>query len=483
MIKLFFLIFITLFLNPLSYGCKYDDISSANRSADRSAFIAKQNNPGLRISWKDMKQKNKDYLIGTVDKVVKSFEKQMCDKIVDAKFKRSNPGIDIHITKTDFKGYYINCLPKDRCRDIDLEGLTKKFSKPRFKPTKEILTEQIFEFTTAKGENYNDGYVKARVKDAYGDKYDPKKSVGEFLDKEIQSAIKTATGLDDLNSEKILDPRFMANLDVQINHFRAGDLDKVDDKIMPLIKALDSMEIPFESSDNFDEALDNAMRSDNDGVSSELKRLKKGERYTIGRAQGGDDMTLVIKDKDGQIVKVVGADAKGLGLLNMTTRFESYIKNFQDKRVETNTTNDLIRVSTEAINVADERMFSSMDAYHEIFEYNLNNSGTDDIDLIIRRSHEDYMALQFLDEQQLEEIDSIKNLKTKYSKKGLMNMRAGAINACGLSKQCVKDRITTIHNTLKLMEKAGIDGHFGDSCIGTEYWARKLGAKELRSLK
>ena len=478
-----FLVLVIVLLSRESIACKYDDVSGAEQSFRRQAIINSPDNPGLRLAWKNMKQKNKDYLIGTVDEVVGLFESKMCDKFSNAKFKKKHPGVDVLITKTDFKGYFITCLPRDRCKNIDLNAYAREMEKPIFKATKNRPTEEVFDFTTSQGDNYNDGYVKARVLESYSGKYDPKTSVGEFLDKELKESIKLATGSDDLSKLAVDDPAFMEKLQFNIGHYRAGDFAEVDENFRPLIKGLDSMEIPFESSDNFDAALESAMKSDVDGFESGDKKLSSNEKYVVSRAQGGDDMTLVIKDSKGQIVKVVGADAKGLGMMNMTTRYEAYLDNIKNSEVSTNTTNDLLRVSGEAINVADRRMFSSMDAYNEIFEYNLNNSGIADIDMIIRKSHEDYLALQFVDEADRAKIPSLANLKVKIGKEDLMQMRAGAMNACGLSKLCVKDRITTIHNTLKLMEKAGIDGHFGDSCIGTEYWARKLGAKALRSLK
>jgi hypothetical protein len=58
----------------------------------------------------------------------------------------------------------------------------------------------------------------------------------------------------------------------------------------------------------------------------------------------------------------------------------------------------------------------------------------------------------------------------------LMEMRAGSVCNCdGQDIKVVMNRITATHNRLKLMEKAGYHGHFGTSCIGVEYWVRKLG--------
>jgi hypothetical protein len=480
--KLIFFILLVWGFSINVLACRYEDVSSVDHSAKREGIIKKTDDPGLRLSWKDMKQKNKDYLIGTVDEVVGLFESKICDKFSGPEFKKSNPGVDILVTKTDFKGYFITCLPKDRCKEVDLKSYASKLEKPKFKAVGDSTVEEIFEFTTSTGDNYNDGYVKARVIEAYGDKYDPNKSVGEFLDKELSISIQEATGEKDILKLEGNDPVFMEKLQQNIGHFRAGDHDKIDGNFKKLIQTLDAMEIPFESSDNFDEALERAMESDLDGLEDKAGKLKPDDSYTVSRAQGGDDMTLVIKDSENQIVKVVGADAKGLGMMNMTTRYESYLQNVKNG-VSTSTTGDLLRISGEAITVADNRMFSSMDAYKEIFEFNLNNSGISDIDMIIRKSHDDYLTLQYLEESERHKIPSLANLKTKVSEEDLMQMRAGAMNACGISRQCVKDRITTIHNTLKLMEKAGIDGHFGDSCIGTEYWARKLGAKALRSTK
>jgi hypothetical protein len=77
---------------------------------------------------------------------------------------------------------------------------------------------------------------------------------------------------------------------------------------------------------------------------------------------------------------------------------------------------------------------------------------------MIRAAHDKYVALTDLDPE-------------------LMQIRAGALDDCGKDPKVIMNRVTAIHNRLKLMEKANINGFYGMSCLGTEYFLRLSGLK------
>ena len=486
---------VLIFISLNTYGsCDFKDITGKDKdqvTARQDLMRADSDTEGVRLAWNGMKDMNKLYKIGTVDAVVQKYEQSLCDGMVDEEFKQKYPKAKVKIQKTDFKGYLITC--EGECDGVDLEKPFRsgKIQNPKFPVTDEVPEPKTFHLSTAPGNNYVNASVNDRVANIFND-FDPRgdQDVGDFLDKKMRENILKATGASDMESaaKLLASPEFQYTLEGFIEKIRAGgDPKEIPKKYLDLINTMDAYEIPFEASNNFEKELEDALKTDKDGISNIKIKDAKGP-FTIARAQGGDDMTLVVKDKNGQIVKIVGADARGLGLMNMTTRLKEFVANVQ-RGENTNTFQDLLRISGNAISEADKSMFGSMDMYVDVLEYNLNHSGLTDIDQIVREAHDDYLLLGTGTDQEIENNPTLKALKEKVGdvrfndiKNRLMHMRAGAMNECNASTKTVKDRITTIHNTLKAMEKAGFNGHFGDSCIGIEYWARSLGAKRLRHL-
>ncbi|MBT4790945.1 MAG: hypothetical protein HON90_05200 [Halobacteriovoraceae bacterium] len=435
-----------------SYSCDYTNLTAKKRYEEREQVYLNMDNPGVRLAWKDMKKKNKKYLIGTVDKVIKNYEKSLCESFDSPEFEKNNPGVKIKIQKMDFKGYLLTCLKN--CKGFDLQSHIARVEAPVFPPDKEVPTKSVdkFKLIMASANNYQEGYVKARILDEYPN-YNSKDSLSDFIQKELKLAINSAT---DNKSVDLNDKIFQDNLSQSIVATRAENLEQVNPKFKKLIKALDVlMEIPFTGSNNFEEELKLA-------ISDEHVNAANRGKHVVS-AQSGDDLTLVLK-QNGKMVKVVGADAKGLGVLNMMTRLEGFIEFSKDgKTIES--MQDVLNISKGAIAKADERMEASMKNYQETMEHTLANSQPGkSIDKVIKEANDIY-----IDKQKKNPL--------------LMEMRAGAINPCGQSTKCVMDRVTTIHNTLKKMEDYGVKGHFGDSCLGTEYWARKYGAKPLFTAK
>ena len=53
-----------------------------------------------------MKQMNKKFGIGSVDKVVAKYENELSELLESESFKANNPGIEAKIYKTDFLKFY-----------------------------------------------------------------------------------------------------------------------------------------------------------------------------------------------------------------------------------------------------------------------------------------------------------------------------------------------------------------------------------------
>ena len=436
-------LFLILIITNTAYSkCSFDNISGAERKSERDILMEDSDNPGVRVSINGLKVLNKTYKIGTVDDAIKLYGESICREI-DKKNLASNG--DIKVMKTDFKGYYIVCDPVDSCDTSKLkhtiQDIKVTIGAGTGNPTR-ISTSSI------DANNYVEGYQKARIKaqDAMLiDDFDAE----TYLKKRMDDALMNLYGSEALKKGFTLSPEESLKLDKYIDEFRLGNIKNIPSKYLDLIQTIDLMETPFQGSNNFEDELVKALESDIDGLDGNQKKIGSG-KYTVDIAKGGDDMILVIKE-DGQVVKVVGADAKGLGKMNMLKRMQAYLNRSEGESIYS--------IAERGINAADDVMDKSMSGYIEKMQSALNNAKGKDIDEIIKIAFDDYHS------------DYIEN--------GQMQMRTGAINSCGPGTKCVKDRITDIHNTLKLMEKAGIDGHFGDSCIGVEYWSRKLGAKSI----
>lgn len=447
-------------------NCEYSDVTGNPK--EREKLYKLKENSGYRLSLNGMKEYNKEYGTGTVDRVIDAFGAKLCGEFQDS-------DIEVKIIKMDYKGYHVSCSPEAKCENTatKLRNVKQNFFTEDGKVLKEKLSTSV-----EKGDNYIDGYMRSRAKTLFSD-YSSDVDLNKFLKEKLDINLKDVFGVTNVKDVDMNGP-VGKELSRAIDVYRTGDPSKLPKKMRNLIEVLDAMEVPYQGSNNFDDELTEALKSDTDGKSAEVKTTNKGQ-YDVATARGGDDMTLVVK-KDGQVSKIVGADARGLGKMNFWTRLEVYVEESQAGDVD-----DLVTISKNGIKVADHRMLKTMDVYQAILDYNLKNLDTDDMDEIIRASHDTYNKLVTGQISMDDPPASVKFLLAERKidhifDEDLMPMRTGAINTCNLNNQCVKDRITDIHNTLKLMEKAGIDGHFGDSCIGVEYWSRKLDAKSIQSL-
>lgn len=420
------------------------------RSGD---FVGTQN--GVRIAFNGMKEMNNFHGLGGVNNSlgcvkeienadgtitkVNGYEGDLRDRLTSSDFKKNNPNVDFKIYKTDFKGYFITCSPMPSCSSI----ISKEVSKVPSPTFPEIPAEKLegkskpnFFISSLEAESYREGYIRARAKDIYGEINLP---LNEFIEQEMNEAIKEATG----NSpDKVsLSPSFNEELRLNIDKFRTGGIESVDPKLRRLVNALDTLlETPFANADNIEEVLSDAVDSNN----------------RIATAQTGDDLFVVIKDKNG-VEKIIGADARGLGITNMTTRLDEFVSRAQSGRV-LSTVDDIYDLSVKAMNKADDIMEKSLSTYNSLLKAELADPRGRSIDQMIKSAHDNYHQLSSRDPN-------------------YMQIRAGAINDCGNHPKKIMDRITAIHNRLKLMEKANIEGFFGMSCLGTEYFLRKAGLK------
>lgn len=441
--------------------CEYDNLTDKSRKEDRDLVYENTNNPGTRVAWDGMKEMNKIYYSGTVDDVVKSFEDRICEQFDSEEFKKKYPDAEIKINKMDFKGYYATCsTPEGKpnaCKGFDFEKEFAKVEPPKFPVTDEVLESKTFKFTSSNAANYQEGYIRARIKAAYPD-YDGKSPpLSEFIKNTLDEAILEATGADSLVDVDMNDKDFKKKLADNLAHSRAGDEAKMDKRFAKIADALDVlMEVPYQGSNNFEKELIEAL---------EPTTNNPPDRFSVVSAKSGDDMNLVVR-KGNDIIKVVGVDAKGLGVLNMTSRLEEYL-HFVQGGGKVSSMDEVLSIAGKAIDSADEIMDKSMEMYqnnlHDVLE--LSGSQKLDFDQQLRLAHDFYNSYQETDPH------------------GIMQMRAGALeDSCGRDIKCLQNKITIVHNTLKEMEKKGIEGHFADSCIGVEYWSRKYKVKDVLNI-
>jgi hypothetical protein len=433
-----FIFFLTFFYFINSYACEVIDYTSQAQSSSREQLFNNMNNPGLRVSWNGMKEHNKAFGLGTVNEVIDAHERKLCQQIA-----KGNPKAKVKFIKSDFKGYYITCSGSDNCLN-EIKSTIQSNSSTTF-PDKETK----FTMSLADAGNYQEGYIKSRALAVpeYRQALNSNKAFHQFIDEEVQASIREATKATDLNAIQLNDSSFSQELAKNIDEFRSsGDMQKVNPKFRRLITALDVLlEVPFSNSNNVEDELRNAAK----GLDGE----NVGTR-SLGTAQSGDDLFVVIKQGQ-EIERVVGADARGLGVVNMETRYLEYLKNYQAGNQVENI-NDLVNISMNAIRSADQLMEDSFKRYEVILKEEIARLNGADLDKALANTQARYHA------------ESINDSK-------LMQIRAGAISGCGQDPKCVMDRVTVIHNNLKTMEKAGIDGHFGFNCLASEYLLLKHG--------
>lgn len=433
-------------LSARSFGVVWENISG--QTALRQQLYNEVDDPGIRLAYLGIKDHNKKHLPGSVDEAMLVYEERV-RKTLEV-LENQNPGLEIKMTKVDFKGYQISCIPQSFCRNSNLMNAMKQ-SLDAVENVK--INGDSFRTVSAIGDNYIDGYKKAKAIANFPD-YKNGANFYQFLDEKLKEAIKQATGKE-VDKIDPYDLHFLKNLEQQISDYRSGKLNRVDPKFLPLINVLDNlMEIPFEASHNLGEQLTKALGVDNDS--------QKVKGYQISTALSGDDLFIVIKDKDNNIIRVIGSDARGLGVSNMVTRLQEAVS-FYKKKTSLTSNQQSNEISTYAIHRADELMESSMKRFQEILTRKISIAPDHfDLDEIIHQAHHDYF-----------EEASTKN-------KNLMLLRNAAITDCIPSSsinhnKCIMNKIGSIHNLLKELESRGVDAHFGDSCMGVLYWLKKYG--------
>lgn len=401
-----FIVFVIFIHNLLA--CEIKNITGADFAKQRQDLYS-SSEQGVRIAYGGLKSANSNFGLGAVNATMNIFEKDLCSHLPK--------GSEVY--KTDFKGYFV------KCNDCTQVNEVVRVIKPG------LLPDGVTRLTTTSVEapSFKEGYVRARVINEYGD-------VGANLSQFINDEFKTA--IDDMRPEMI-SPDFEKEFSKAIEKYRKGGDFNMDLKMERLIKALDVLgEVPFANSNNIDEELMAALNS-NEKISS---------------AQTGDDLFIVIKE-NGQVNKVIGADARGLGVLNISSRLE-VIANSIAQGEEISSIDKLYELSLKSIERADNLMEASMQRYDEIIRAEILSNPNLNIETNIANAHQKYTQLA------LDDPD-------------LMEMRAAALSNCGADHQKIMNRITAIHNRIKLMEAQGVQGYFGASCLGAQYWLLKHG--------
>jgi hypothetical protein len=402
------------------------DLTTDDMIKRRQALIANGNNPGMRIHMGEMKQMNKLHGIGSVNAAILNYEQHLV-KGVD-QLVASNPEMQVSISKSDFKGYYVSCRPDPQC--------LKPFQSfmDRGPQAIKLPNGGGLSLTTTKASSYTKAYIKTRVMKNYPG-YDGKNpSLEKFLQKKMVEANRVG---------KVP----LGVLEENISILRRKGMGGVEPSLRKMVVLLDSMEVPFAGANNLDVELDRALKTN--------RGTLLGNGFSLSTAQSGDDLYIVIKDKSNKAIKVVGADVRGLGVANMSARYEEFLDIYR-RTGKLVTLDDVVDLSTKGIYRADERMFASMRKYQEVLEGvlgNATNLGPSKIDELLELAHGRYVALS-------------------QEATHLMPIRGAAIDSCR-TQNCL-NKMTFQHNLLKEMEEMGVGTHFGDSCLGNFYWLRKI---------
>lgn len=396
----------------ISFGlwcCEVKNITGDDFQSERSNLFNSRDS-GVRIAYNGIKAANTQFGLGAVNSAMEAYEKNLCRNLPKG----------TQVYKTDFKGYFFKC--NSNCEEMN--SIIKTIESPVLPDNKMRLST-----TSVSSGSFKEGYVKARAVSEYGEVGD---NFINFVNDEIRAS------LDDLG-DKIHKKSFKSELAKDIELYRKSKLDDIDPKMLRLIKSMDVLvEVPYSNSNNIDDELKRALNS-NTKVSS---------------AQTGDDLFIVVKDgKD--VSKVIGADAKGLGVLNITSRFDNILERHKNNK-NIDDIDALYELSLNSIKDADETMEKSMQLYEKLIREEVLNYPDRELEVSIGMAHKRYNHLA------LEDVN-------------LMEMRAGALSNCGKDPQEIMNKITAIHNRLKVLESNGIKGYFGRSCLGAEYWILKHG--------
>lgn len=410
----FYLIVIVFIVMVPAWACQVQNLTDQSRITERIELFQNEQSPGLRVAMGNMKMANKKYGLGTVNKAIEEYERRLCNSIEKEKIK-------VKVSKTDFKGYYLECSPMPRCLQ-QVEKIAQSVPGPR-------LSEQdSLPMRNASASNYREGYVKARIQESYPN---AKGNLPEFIQKELDAGLKEAQ-----RAGGNLQEQLTRNIDL----LRSQGEEAVDPAFKRLVTGLDQLlETPFASANNIDKELDLALKGTNG---------QKVGKYQVSSAMTGDDLFVVIKDGD-KIEKVIGVDARGLGTTNMLTRYEEFVK-MQQTGGKITSMDDVFKLSQNGMKQADQMMESSFSSFNKILMEELGSDSPKSLEKKVQEAHLRYQELQKSDPK-------------------LMKMRSGFIAHCDGDRLEVMNRITAIHNQLKELEAKGIDEFYPTSCLGAKY--------------
>ncbi len=446
------ILFLFLLLIQSSFGCDVINLQDASRAAERTSFF-ETGGPGVRIAFGGMKNLNKIYGIGAVNNIVAEYQRRLCGQVDEL----AERGARLTVRKTDFKGFYITC--SGNCDNI--EDALRSVEPPRF-PNTTTHSPQL-QINTATGSSYREAYILARINGSYPEFRSvagatPGVRLTDFINSEFTEAEGIArAGYDrDIARRGISFDDYLAQ---QVDLFRTGGSDAVNPQFRRLIQIVDHLEIPFENSNDIGQELPRILGN----FSTPPVETPEGiPPYSMRHAQTGDDLFLAVFDSNNHLVRILGADARGLGVVNITSRYQELRRSLRPNgAIQFNSVDDIITASRSGITGADTLMDESMNRYREIVEHWLSAPSETGLTLEQRlgAAHEHFRA--------------------ELPENGLMDMRAGSICGCqGQSAETVMNRISGLHGQLKDLERAGINGHFGVSCIGLEFFINRYGLRQ-----
>gem|GEM_PF-4166446 len=432
----YFILVITLFIS-LSLSLANAQVSFQDLTQDEQArvqFLNDNNMPGTRLHIGGIKDGNKLVGPGQVNSGIESFQNGLVSQMKTLLAK--NPQIEsIEIKKTDFKGYYITCIPS-QIADVSCNDIVSKYSAKEV--TKEIALKSgdkssSLNVLVASEDNFTKAYMKARFIDSFPDYKD-----SNGLDEFVKTKVKEVQDLAQANKIDI------DQLKEVIATYRRDGIESVTDpNYKKAVTLLDSLEIPFATANNLEESLEKIIKTD-----SSSKTLANGMK--ISRALSGDDLYILLKDPSGKNIELIGADARGLGVTNMITRFEEITK----PGTKVGGIGDTIALSLKAINRTDKIMFDSMNGYAEALGEAISKKiTTQDINKLTKEE----LSLKLLEVLKQVNIDYNKTASTNSK---LMNMRAARTDPSKirgiLDVREAMDLIGKLHNEAKDLEAMGV---------------------------
>lgn len=434
-------LFVFLFLIPTAFihcafGASCEVVDATGNRQLREQILSNENLPGVRIGLGGIKDANTAHGLGKVNKAMSGYEKSIC-KTLAKSMGEGNTAVKVSIIKTDYKGYYMTCEPMPGCLEKSVSQI--KGELPKIPGGSAQLNVSM---VTAR--NYPEGYVQSRFVNAYPE---ASGSVVDFANKELKEAAQEANGVGNRAQLPEADEEFLKKIKANAEKYRTLGEEAVDKDFRRLVKALDVLvETPYFYSENIEKQLESALHHNG--------KLNMGG-YNLSAAQTGDDLFFVVRS-GGEVKRVLGADARGLGVENFLARYQELAQDL-NKGNEITGLKDLLDLSTRSMKRADRLMDDSFALYQHLLVKGISRREEGvSLDDVFASVHKEYNEVA-------------KN------RQGLMEIRAGAIGNCGEKPKEILNRISAIHNGLKTLEKAGVDGVFGQSCLGVEHLILKHG--------